>query len=121
MLNCSHLKTSDVGQWKGSESDPDCGDGVITEPSEARRQRGRRARGDAGHVAEHGRGAGTQVDQVVLCGLIQHLCVKKDRNCVFMMVEQKRSLWLMRRGKEDIKKVGGKKGWGGQSVTPQFP
>lgn len=77
MLNCSHLKTSDVGQWKGSESDPDCGDGVITEPSEARRQRGRRARGDAGHVAEHGRGAGTQVDQVVLCGLIQHLWVKK--------------------------------------------
>lgn len=52
-----------------------------TEASEARRQRGRGARGHAGRVAEHGRGAGAQVDQVVLCGLVQHLQGKKDGNC----------------------------------------
>lgn len=62
-----------------------------TEPGQARRQRGRRAWRDAGHVAEHGRRAGAQVDQVVLRGLIQHLWVKEDGNCSFVMVEQWRS------------------------------
>lgn len=71
-----------------------------TEPSEAGRQRGRRAWGATGHVAEHGRGAGAKVDQVVLCGLIQHL--ETDANCGFMTAEQRRSLWLMSRRKVDI-------------------
>lgn len=37
-----------------------------------------------------------------------------------MMVEQKRSLWLMRRGKEDIKKVGKKRGRGGKALLHSF-
>lgn len=73
-----------------------------TEASEAGRQRGRRAWGDAGHVAEHGRGAGAQINQVVLRGLIQHLQVKTDGNCSFMTVEAVDICWLMSGGKVDI-------------------
>lgn len=84
---------------------------VRTEPSEAGRQRGRRAWGDAGHVAEHGRGAGAKVDQVVLCGLVQHLQVETHANCGFMTVEQWRSLWLMRKSRYLSR---GEKGTGGK-------
>lgn len=85
------FKTANVGGWEHVESDEDCGGRVRTKPSEAGRQCGRRAWGDTGHVAEHGRGAGAQVDQVVLSGLIQHLQMTTDANCGFMAVEQWRS------------------------------
>lgn len=67
-------------------------EGVHTQASKARCQGSRgggpsanggvqAGRGCARHVADHCRGAGAQVYEVVLCGLIQHLLTKREMHC----------------------------------------
>lgn len=81
-----------IKMWKFGSS---LNEGMHTEASKARRQGSRgggpsanggvqAGRGCVGHVADHRRGAGAQVYEVVLCGLIQHLLTKREMHCSFV-------------------------------------
>lgn len=70
-------------------------EGARTQASKARRQGSRGGGpsanggvqagwGCAWRVADHRRGAGAQVYEVVLCGLIQHLLTKREMHCSFV-------------------------------------